>query len=147
MTPASVSQACCSVSKAFLGDTCSFPAMHASLKFLQASSTRKSPGSRRRAALDWALTLVERLLVARAPRRLPSRLAVPLIFPIECKVQRGWEFITLIPLLIFPIECKVQRGWEFITLISLLIFPIECKVQRWVGIYNPYFFVDLPNSI
>ena len=53
-----------------------------------------------------------------------------LIFPIECKVQRGWGFITLIPLLIFPVECKVQRGWGFITLIPLLIFPIECKIQR-----------------
>ena len=53
-----------------------------------------------------------------------------MIFPIECKVQRGSEFITLIPLLIFLLECKVQRWWEFITLRPLLIFPIECKVQR-----------------
>ena len=54
----------------------------------------------------------------------------------SCKVQRGWEFIFLIPLLIFPIECKVQRGWEFIFLMPLLIFPIECKVQRVGNLYS-----------
>jgi len=54
----------------------------------------------------------------------------------SCKVQWGWEFICLIPLLIFPIECKVQRGWEFIFLTPLLIFPIECKVQRGGNLYS-----------
>ena len=61
---------------------------------------------------------------------LPSLQRPLLIFPLECKVQRGWEFITLIRLVIFPIEFKVQHWWEFITLIPLLIFPIKCKVQR-----------------
>ena len=59
-----------------------------------------------------------------------------LIFPIECKVQRGWEFTFLIPLLIFPIECKVQPVWEFISLIPMLIFPMNVKFNGGRNLYS-----------
>ena len=40
-----------------------------------------------------------------------------------------FKFITLIPLLIFPIECKVRRGWELITLFQFVMWILSVGEQ------------------